>query len=568
MEKPHVFNILLITPMLNNYYTLRYLADEIGPVVKGLPITGVFTQESEELVIQFGGGKFNLVTCCKRDTPAMYLHPEFARKKRNSADVLPGAIGKLVTSVSVIPGDRRAVLIIGEERLEALLFGNEPNVLFLDKTNTVIDAFRSAKTVTGKTLTYDNDRADIADVSVLEKALNTQQPILQVLKKTFPHLGPTLSMEILYRSATEPTTPCADVDARRLLETFSNLLNEFSHPTPRVYLDATGTPETFSIIPLAHRPDDRVETFPDVHKAIRFFLSRSRSLAGFEEERAAILRKITDALARDRRSLDALEKELKSHERADEYEQSGHLLMKHLGEIRKGDKHALLQTNGSTERIALDTKLSPSQNAQAFFEKAKSGRRARVLAESRVEGLRQRVASGEMLAEKIGAVDSSEELKSLMENYKEDLDVFSVGKKAEEREQIPFRVFTVDGGFEVWAGRSSQNNDLLTTRYAKPNDLWFHARGSSGSHVILRVDSAKGEPSKQAKEQAASIAAYYSKMKTAKMIPVAMTEKKFVRKPKGAPAGTVVLEREKVIFVEAKLPNNEGASRKNRKTNQ
>jgi predicted ribosome quality control (RQC) complex YloA/Tae2 family protein len=68
------------------------------------------------------------------------------------------------------------------------------------------------------------------------------------------------------------------------------------------------------------------------------------------------------------------------------------------------------------------------------------------------------------------------------------------------------------------------------------------------------MNSAQGEPSKAAIHQAASIAAYYSKMKNASSVPVAMTEKKFVRKPKGAPAGTVILEREKVIFVRPKLP--------------
>jgi predicted ribosome quality control (RQC) complex YloA/Tae2 family protein len=92
-------------------------------------------------------------------------------------------------------------------------------------------------------------------------------------------------------------------------------------------------------------------------------------------------------------------------------------------------------------------------------------------------------------------------------------------------------------------------------KHAKPSDLWFHARGSSGSHVILKVNTGKGEPGKKAKGQAAAIAAYYSKMKNATMVPVAMTEKKYVRKPKGAPPGTVVLEREKVIFAEPALPD-------------
>ncbi|HTX98773.1 MAG TPA: NFACT RNA binding domain-containing protein, partial [Bacteroidota bacterium] len=107
---------------------------------------------------------------------------------------------------------------------------------------------------------------------------------------------------------------------------------------------------------------------------------------------------------------------------------------------------------------------------------------------------------------------------------------------------------------EVLAGKSSENNDELTLHVAKPHDLWFHARGSSGSHVVLRVSTGKGEPGKKAREQAAAIAAYYSKMKTAGLVPVAMTEKKYVRKPKGAKAGSVVLEREKVVFVRPGLP--------------
>jgi predicted ribosome quality control (RQC) complex YloA/Tae2 family protein len=119
-------------------------------------------------------------------------------------------------------------------------------------------------------------------------------------------------------------------------------------------------------------------------------------------------------------------------------------------------------------------------------------------------------------------------------------------------------VFTVDGGFEVWAGKNSANNDLLTLRYARPDDLWFHARGGSGSHVVLKAHSGKGDPGKRACEQAAGIAAYYSKMKTAGTVAVAMTEKRFVRKPRGAPPGTVVIEREKVIFAQPALPRESG----------
>jgi predicted ribosome quality control (RQC) complex YloA/Tae2 family protein len=124
-------------------------------------------------------------------------------------------------------------------------------------------------------------------------------------------------------------------------------------------------------------------------------------------------------------------------------------------------------------------------------------------------------------------------------------------------ERPPFRVFTVDGGFQVWAGKSGENNDLLSTRHTAKNDLWFHVRGISGSHVVIKMGTGRGEVSRRAKEQAAAIAAYYSKMKKARHVPVIMCEGKFVRKPKGAPAGTVTVERETVLFVDPALP--EGA---------
>jgi predicted ribosome quality control (RQC) complex YloA/Tae2 family protein len=102
-------------------------------------------------------------------------------------------------------------------------------------------------------------------------------------------------------------------------------------------------------------------------------------------------------------------------------------------------------------------------------------------------------------------------------------------------------------------GKSSANNDLLTMKYAKPHDLWFHVRGASGSHTVLKVHG--GDPPPRAVvHQAASIAAYYSKMRNAGNVPVAYCERKHVRKPKGAAAGAVVLEREKTILVKPGLP--------------
>ena len=106
----------------------------------------------------------------------------------------------------------------------------------------------------------------------------------------------------------------------------------------------------------------------------------------------------------------------------------------------------------------------------------------------------------------------------------------------------------------MWVGKSSANNDLLTMKYAKPNDLWFHVRGASGSHTVLKVHGRDHPPSKEAVRQAAAIAAYYSKMRNAGNVPVAYCERKYVFKRKGLKEGAVFMEHEKVVFVKPALP--------------
>jgi predicted ribosome quality control (RQC) complex YloA/Tae2 family protein len=160
-----------------------------------------------------------------------------------------------------------------------------------------------------------------------------------------------------------------------------------------------------------------------------------------------------------------------------------------------------------------------------------------------------------MLLSELERITTRQELKTFMERHHDDLHSPKEDSPSDDQDRPLFRVFVVEGGFEVWAGRSSANNDVLTLRHAKPQDFWFHARGVSGSHVILRVATGRGEPGKRAIRQAASIAAYYSKMRTASMVPVAVTRRKYVHKPKGAPVGSVVLQREDVIMVEPQLPH-------------
>ena len=126
-------------------------------------------------------------------------------------------------------------------------------------------------------------------------------------------------------------------------------------------------------------------------------------------------------------------------------------------------------------------------------------------------------------------------------------------------EAHPRRYRTSDG-WSVWAGRNNHENDLLSHRLAAQNDLWFHAHGYAGAHVLLRREGRKEEPSQRAVLEAAAVAAYWSKGKTARKVPVVCTLAKFVSKARGAPAGQAVIRRERTLMVEpALLPEEDQA---------
>lgn len=119
-----------------------------------------------------------------------------------------------------------------------------------------------------------------------------------------------------------------------------------------------------------------------------------------------------------------------------------------------------------------------------------------------------------------------------------------------------FRIFHLSEGFKVWVGKNSIANDLLTMKYAKQNDIWFHVSTASGSHTILKVPEEISDIPKEYIKQAASICAYYSKSKNAKNVKVSYTMVKNVQKYKGAKSGSVIIKGEKTIKVIPGIPEN------------
>lgn len=271
----------------------------------------------------------------------------------------------------------------------------------------------------------------------------------------------------------------------------------------------------FSALPI---PGWTIETqFTSLFDALRTVVSRRR----FQEQSLSQTNKASKVLqatkTRILRSLDALSN--------DAMHAATPL------ELRNTATELLSNPNATKEDI---------QKAQKLFQKARNAETATTERANRHDLLTSQL-------EKINLDIQSLEQGTLPSNQKQMIT---------QKEPSPYREFVLEEGFTVFVGRNSANNDQLTMRFAKQNDLWLHVRGQSGSHCVLRSPtSSSARVPKRILEQAASIAAYYSSARNGTWVPVVYTLRKYVRKPKGAAVGAVTLEREEVIMVKPGLPN-------------
>lgn len=243
-------------------------------------------------------------------------------------------------------------------------------------------------------------------------------------------------------------------------------------------------------------------------------------------------------IGKERKRAESAEVSLSKLRSPDELRMLGNLILTRKNELKKGMSEAvLLNWDGTRVTAALKVALTPVQNAEKYFRKA-----------GRIHLEKERL---EAVVEK--AVDRIEELRQRMETLGElsegeAADLLQTLKKPERKVTGGPLEFLLEGGWRCLAGRNARQNDRLTFRVAGRDDIWLHARGAAGAHVIIRRDGRADNPGKPAMEQAARIAADHSSSNG--VVPVDWTLIKYVRRMKGGGPGQVVYTREKTIFAE------------------
>lgn len=207
--------------------------------------------------------------------------------------------------------------------------------------------------------------------------------------------------------------------------------------------------------------------------------------------------------------------------------------------------------------IPLDVKLSPSANAKQFFKKYRKLQNTKTIVQKQKELVINEIEYLESIVYEINNGYNIEDLEDIYEEIKEitqeNQSKVLIRKKEKKLEKNMPSEYKIDG-FTIYVGKNNKQNDYLTCKLAKNNDMWFHTKDIHGSHVVLKLDKNIKKVPDSIIYRCATIAAYYSKAKMSQNVPVDYTYIKYVKKPNGAKPGMVIYTDNKTLYVNPKQP--------------
>ena len=268
-----------------------------------------------------------------------------------------------------------------------------------------------------------------------------------------------------------------------------------------------------------------------------------------------------------------LQKDLDKADGGDARRRDAETLAASLHTVHRGQESVDLTDphDGSSRTVDLDPALAPHTNLERLFKLARKAERGRNVIAERLSTAQADLIELTSTLTELGTLlqapeSETTELSPVLERLaalqafaraNPELEANRLGPitRAPEEPSRPFRRYLIDGRWEAWVGRSSKENDELTHRASHTQDLWLHAQGVTGSHVILRTNGRPDLVPATVLEKAAALAALHSKARNSSYVPVIWTERRYVRRPRKAAPGTAVCLREKNLFVEPGIMN-------------
>ena len=338
-----------------------------------------------------------------------------------------------------------------------------------------------------------------------------------------------------------------EVLGEKLHAFFSEILE---HPAPYYYALADGTPKQFSFCPIRQYGDCRqAEGFSALLD--RFYTLRDRRDA-IRQKSQGMRKTVTNYCQRLRRKLAVQSKELEATHDRERLRQLGDILTANLSRLKKGQTEAQCEDfydeNMATVTIPLSPLLSPQQNAAKFYKDYTRMKNAEKELTHQLSLGREELSYLESVQEELNRADTEAELEEIRQELQAGGYVRpDAGRKRMKQSKLPPMRFESTDGFPIYVGRNNRQNDELTFRLARKDDIWCHASKVHGSHVIISCGGRV--PPDNTVTQAAQLAAYYAETTGGQNIPVDVTPVRQVKKLPSAKPGMVIYHSYKTVIV-------------------
>ena len=454
--------------------------------------------------------------------------------------------GALIESIEQVENDRIVEMTVSNkneigDHIQATLIieimGKHSNILLVDKSSHKIlevikhvgfsqNSYRTllpGSTYIAPPSTESLNPFTIKDEKLFE-ILQTQETTAKNLQSLFQGLGRDTANELESILVSEK------------LSTFRNFFNQETQPCL--------TETSFSPVPFANQVG---EPFTSLSDLLDTYYKDKAERDRVKQQASELIRRVENELQKNRHKLKKQEKELLATDNAEEFRQKGELLTTFLHQVPNDQDQVILDNYYTNQpiTIALDKALTPNQNAQRYFKRYQKLKEAVKYLTDLIEETKATI----LYLESVETVLNQAGLEEIAEIREELIQTGFIRRRQREKIQKrkkPEQYLASDGKTIIYVGRNNLQNEELTFKMARKEELWFHAKDIPGSHVVI---SGNLDPSDEVKTDAAELAAYFSQGRLSNLVQVDMIEVKKLNKPTGGKPGFVTYTGQKTLRV-------------------
>lgn len=454
--------------------------------------------------------------------------------------------GALIESIEQVENDRIVEITVSNkneigDHIQATLIieimGKHSNILLVDKSShKILEVIKHVSFSQNSYRTLLPGSTYIAPPST--EALNPFTvkdeklfEILQTQETTAKHL------QSLFQGLGRDTTN--ELEKILISDKLSTFRNFFSQETKPCL-----TETSFSPVPFANQMRDPFTSLSDL---LDTYYKDKAERDRVKQQASELIRRVENELHKNRHKLKKQEKELLATDNAEEFRQKGELLTTFLHQVPNDQDQVTLDNYYTNQpiTIALDKALTPNQNAQRYFKRYQKLKEAVKYLTDLIEETKATI----LYLESVETVLNQAGLEEIAEIREELIQTGFIRRRQREKIQKrkkPEQYLASDGKTIIYVGRNNLQNEELTFKMARKEELWFHAKDIPGSHVVI---SGNLDPSDEVKTDAAELAAYFSQGRLSNLVQVDMIEVKKLNKPTGGKPGFVTYTGQKTLRV-------------------